>query len=91
MQDIKEIGDWYIMKHYAYIRIYVNTCPPHLLPKYIPEKLLIREITYQTVEVRVTTMLSTNSKRYRPRLPIIVGKYNLTNVPHAKKEEESMK
>jgi len=54
MYDIKEIRDWYIGKHYSYITIYGSIGSPHLLPKYIPKKLLIREITYQMVEDGVT-------------------------------------
>jgi hypothetical protein len=47
MQVVKDIGDWYIGKYYTYVRIYGCASAPHLLPKYIPDKLVVREIAYQ--------------------------------------------
>lgn len=91
MQAIKEIGDWYIEKHYTYIRIYGSIGAPHLLLKYIPKKLLIRETAYQTVDVGVTSLLSLNSKRYWPKFPTIVGVETLLKVPHAKKGAKALK
>jgi hypothetical protein len=91
MQAIKEIWDWYIGKQYAYIRIYGSTGAPHRLPKYILEKLLIREIAYQTMEVGITTILSTNSKRYWLISLITIGEQTLTSLPHSKKDVESLK
>jgi hypothetical protein len=64
---------------------------PHLLPNYIPEKLLIREITYQTLKDGVTIALSIILKRYHPIFPIILGEQTLKNAPHAKTEAESLK
>jgi hypothetical protein len=32
---MKTIIDWYLGKNYTYIRIYVNSKAPHLLPKYV--------------------------------------------------------
>jgi hypothetical protein len=43
------------------------------------------------LKARITTVLSTNSKRYWPRFPIIVQTHTLTNFPHAKKEAKSLK
>jgi hypothetical protein len=60
MQAIKDIGDWYIGRCYTYIRIYGCASAPHLLPKYIPNKLMIREIAYQTVDVGITSLLASN-------------------------------
>jgi hypothetical protein len=91
MQDIKEIGDWYIGKHYTYIRIYGSTGAPHFLPKYILEKLLIREIAYQTMEVGITSCTIPQFKNILVRFPITVGAQTLLNVPHAKKEAEALK
>jgi hypothetical protein len=37
-------GDWYVKKHYTYIRVYGSTGIQHLLSKYVSDKLLAREI-----------------------------------------------
>jgi hypothetical protein len=43
-------------KYYTYVRIFGATGPPHLLPKYVPDKLLVREIAYQTIEKGATCL-----------------------------------
>jgi hypothetical protein len=87
---LKDIGDWYMGKYYTYVRIYGCTQAPHLLPKYVPNKLLAREIVYQTMEARITYFLSASNKKLWPRFPINVGRFTLTNVPHARKEVEAL-
>jgi hypothetical protein len=59
----REIGDWHVKKYYTYIRVYGIIGLSHLLPKYVPENLLAREISYQIVEKRVTTYLSDKNKK----------------------------
>jgi len=46
IKSLKIIGDWYMRKCYTYVRIFGATGPPHMLPKYVPNKLLVREIAY---------------------------------------------
>jgi hypothetical protein len=52
---------------------------PHLLPKYVPDKLLAREVAYQTVEKGATTYLSEKNKIYWPIFPVHIGSYSLLN------------
>jgi hypothetical protein len=91
MKYIKDIGDWYIGRYFTYIRVYGCASATHLLPRYIPDKLMIREISYQTVDARIMKLLASNSKRYWPKFPIIVGTHTLLNVSCAKKEEKYIK
>jgi hypothetical protein len=35
---------------------------PHLLPKYVPNRLLTREISYQTIEEGITSSLSVTTR-----------------------------
>lgn len=49
MQVLSNIGDWYIEKDLTYIRIYGATAAPHLLPKFVLDRLVLREIAYQTI------------------------------------------
>jgi hypothetical protein len=51
----------------------------------------MREIAYQTVEQGITTFLSASSKRIWPKFPLKVGSFTLLNVPHARKEETTLK
>jgi hypothetical protein len=88
---LREIGDWYIKKYYTYVRIYGAIGPPHLLSKYVPDKLLVREISYQTIEKGVTSYLSEKNKKYWPIFPLHIGRHTLSNKPHAEKEAEALR
>ena len=46
--DIIPIARWFGEEWFTYIRVFGSTVPPHVLPLYIPDKLLAREIAYQT-------------------------------------------
>jgi len=39
MQVVGEVGDWYVKKRRTYIQVFGATKAPHLLPKFIPDKL----------------------------------------------------
>ena len=45
---VKELGDWYMTPIGVYIRIAGSTKPPHWLPHFVPNSLLLQEISYQT-------------------------------------------
>jgi len=49
MQVVSMIGDWYVNERSTYISIYGATKAPHLLPRYAPDRLVIRKIAYQTI------------------------------------------
>jgi hypothetical protein len=85
LATLKNIADWYMGKYYTYIRVYGNYEAPHLLPKYVLDRLLIWEIPYQTIETGITSFLSSNSKKLWPTFPINIGGYTLLNGPHARK------
>jgi hypothetical protein len=58
---MKGIVDWYLGKYYTYIRVYGTTRAPHILPYFVPDCLLVREIAYQTMKTRVTSFLMSSS------------------------------
>jgi hypothetical protein len=60
MQAVKDISDWFIGKYYTYVKIYDCASAPHLLPKYIPDKLIVREIAYQMMEAGINAFLDFN-------------------------------
>jgi hypothetical protein len=49
MQVVSKVGDWYIKKNGTYIRFYEATNAPHFLPKFIPDKLSLQEVSYHTL------------------------------------------
>jgi hypothetical protein len=80
-----------VKKYYTYIRVYGSTGMPHLLTKYVPKKLLAREIACQTMEKGITVYLSDKNKKYWPNFPLHVGRYTLLNKPHVEMEVEALR
>ncbi len=58
----------------------------HFLPWFVPDRLVLREISFQTVWHGAHARLVRNQKKVWPRFPIIVGRYALANRQHAEKE-----
>jgi hypothetical protein len=42
MNAIKEIGDWFIDDEFSYIRIFGCEGPPHLFPRYVPDRIALK-------------------------------------------------
>jgi len=52
--DLISIGRWFGEENFTYVRIFGSQANPHILPLYIPDKLLSREIAYQITSEGVT-------------------------------------
>jgi hypothetical protein len=89
-EGMKGIVDWYLGKYYSYVRVYGTIGAPHMLPYFILDHLVMREISHQTIRTRVTSFLMRNSKNIWPPFPIHIGNYNILNGKHARKEEKSL-
>ena len=61
---VKEYGDWYMTPIGVYIIISRSTKPPHWLPHFVPDALLLQEISYQTFVNGVAASLHRNKKGY---------------------------
>ena len=46
--DIIPVAIWFGKEIFTYIRVFGNIASPHVLPYYVLEKLMAREIAYQT-------------------------------------------
>jgi hypothetical protein len=46
---ISKVGHWYLDERDTYIRVFRATRAPHLLPVYVPDRLEVGEICYQTI------------------------------------------
>jgi hypothetical protein len=66
IETLRDIEDWYMGKYYTHVRIYGSYEAPHLLPKYVPDRLLSVEATYQTIGIGITSFLSVNNKKLWP-------------------------
>jgi hypothetical protein len=87
---MKGIVYWYLGKYNTYGRVYVTTRAPHIFPYFVTDILLMREIVYQIVRKWVTSFLMRNNNKLWPLFPIHIGNHNLSNGPHARKEEEAL-
>jgi hypothetical protein len=87
---VHKIGDWYLMEHGTYIRVYGATKSPHLLPRFVPDILVLQEITYQTVIHGVRDSLYRDKKSIWPPLPLWVGSYSFRSIKQAQVEVDML-
>ena len=64
-------SDQYMTPDGLYIIISSSTKPPHWLPHFVPNTLLLQEITYQTYVNGVAASLHQNKKDLWPQFPLI--------------------
>jgi hypothetical protein len=62
MLAISKVGDWYVLEMGTYIKAHGSTKPPHLLPKFVPNKLILQEVAYLTLLHGVGAVLSRDKK-----------------------------
>jgi len=60
--ELTSIGRWFGEEKFTYVRIFGSHANPHVLPLYIPDKLLAREIAYQITFEGVTQTLRNKKK-----------------------------
>ena len=46
--DILPVARWFGEELFTYVRVFGSFASPHILPLYVPDKLIAREISYQT-------------------------------------------
>jgi hypothetical protein len=84
--DLPAVAHWFGEECFSYIRVFGSKARPHVLPLYMPDKLLAREISYQIMSEGVTQTLKEEKKRGWPSFPLRIGVYTLLNYKHAEKE-----
>jgi len=90
MEVLSNIGDWYIERDFTYIRIYGATKAPHLLPKFVPERLVLREIAYQTILHGFNAYLVKEKLKTFISYSVCIGHYGLNNSVFARMEAHAM-
>jgi hypothetical protein len=66
------------------------TKAPHLLPKFVPDRLVLQEIVYQTLVYGVGATLNRDKKMIWPPLPLWVGAYSFKDVKKAQAEVDTL-
>jgi hypothetical protein len=76
---IKELGDWCMTPDGVYIRIARITKPPHWLPHFVPESLLLQEIAHKTFINGVVASLQKHKKGLWPQFPLMTSVCKIEN------------
>lgn len=82
------VGKYFVEEWFTYI--IGSTTNPHVLPLYVSDKFLAREIAHQTVGKCLTRVLKENKKLLWPSFPIRCSSFSLENFDHAIKESVSL-
>jgi len=87
---VGSIGDWYVTKNHTYIRIYIATKAPYILPKYVIDHVILSKIAYQTFVHKVGASLVRKRKESWPNLPVFIRAYSFDTSTVAEKMAESL-
>jgi hypothetical protein len=79
MQQLDNFQEWYNEKYYNYIRMYGATIYPHLLPKFVPNRLVLREITYQTILHGFNASLIKDKLKNFIHYSLLIRNYSIIN------------
>ena len=89
--DILPVARWFREDTFTYIGVFGSIASPHVLPFYVPNKLMAREIAYQTTsEGGMRKTLKEEKKAIWPTFPLQCGEFALHDLGHAFKEAEIM-
>jgi hypothetical protein len=83
---ISKVGHWYLDERETYIRVFGATGAPHLLPIYVPDRLVLGEICYQTILQGYNATLVKDKKRAFIPYGFHIGFYMVKDTAHAKQE-----
>jgi hypothetical protein len=84
--NLKTIAYFFIEGNFSYIRVFKCSISPHALPKFLPDRLVCREVSYQTVIGGIGKELKEAQKKFWPTFPLQVGRFSLPNFGHSKVE-----
>ena len=83
---VKELGDWYVSLTRVYLRIAGSTKPPHWLPHFSPDSLLLQEVAYQIFINGVVASLHKHKKGVWSQFPLITQVGKIENFKQAREE-----
>jgi hypothetical protein len=88
--NLGKIEDWYIKKHFSYIRVFGCLVPPHDLLEFLLDRLVCREIAHKTVLGRIIKEMKESQKRVWITFPIQIGMFSLLYLGHEKVEATNL-
>jgi len=77
------VGNWFGGESFTYIMVYESLANPHVLQLFILDKILSREINYQTIGNGISKVLKEPNKKMWPYFPAQFGIFSLGNYKHA--------
>jgi hypothetical protein len=80
------MGHWYLDERETYIRVFKEIEAPHLLPIYVPDRLVLGEICYQTILQGYNATLVKDKKQAFILYGFDIGFYMVKYTMHAKQE-----
>lgn len=87
-ESLSKIGNWYLLKDLTYIRLIGLIGVPHLLPKYVPNRILVKEFTFQIFEVGLTVGLLKRKVRGWLEMTLTISPFQIINQDQAQNEIE---
>jgi hypothetical protein len=63
MGNLGNLVDSFIEDNFSYIKVFGCSVPPHALPQFLPDRLVCREVAYQTVAGGINKELKANKKK----------------------------
>ena len=78
---ISPFGDWYVGQFFSYIRIWGSNIV-HLLPRIVPDRMVLQELTYHTIIDGVSPKLRKHKKKSSPKFLVNIGNLMLWSVAH---------
>jgi hypothetical protein len=88
--NLKAIANYFVDENFSYIKVYGCSIPPHALLKFLPHRLVLREVAHQIVKGGIGIELKVTQKKSWPIFPVYVGKFSLLNLGHSKVEAEAL-
>ena len=89
--DLTAVGNWFGEEKFTHIRLFGSLTKPHVLPVYVPDKLLARELAYQITIEGTSKTLRNSKKQAWPAFPLRCGVFTLHDYKHAEKEAKKYK
>ena len=90
-EDLESIDHWLVEELFSYIRFFGSEVGPHFLPRYISERLALREVANQVVLYGQAKKLSKLQKKLWFNFSIKFGDINILDKGHEIKESKELK
>ena len=79
--DILPVARWFVEENLTYIRVFGSYASPLVLPYYVLDKFLAKEIAYHLVN-GIMKQLKDAKKAIWPNFPVQCGTFALSNIGH---------